>query len=127
MKTNKIDKITARKIIADYADAWITQDPEKIARLFTPDGVYHEYVLEKPYIGHEAIKRYWNDRIIAEENEIKFVLLNVYIENNTVIAEWEATFLYEGKPTLMREVAIMEIVKGKIKSLREYWHSKTLL
>lgn len=126
MNSINIDKKIVENIIAVYADAWITQDPEKIVSIFVPNGIYHEFVLEKPYVGHDEIRKYWIDRIISEESNIQFKLLNLYIDGNTAIAEWDAQFTYNKKMIQIREVAIMEIVGNKIASLREYWHSKDL-
>lgn len=123
-----LDRTIVEKIVAVYADAWTTQDPKKIISIFAPDGSYHEYVLRKSFIGHAEIKKYWEDRIGKEESDIHFKLLNIYIDGNTAIVEWEADFLNNNvqKRMHIREVAILEIVDEKIKSLREYWHSESL-
>jgi len=123
MKCKDINREMVKKIIMDYAEAWITQDPEKIVLIFTPDGIYHEFVLEKPHVGHDAIKKYWQERVVSEESDIKFELLNLYIDGNVAIAEWDVKLRYKDRQTHMREVAILEIHGNKIKSLREYWHS----
>lgn len=126
MQSKNLDRNTVKKIIAIYADAWISQDPEKIISIFTPDGIYHEFVFKKPFIGHAEIKKYWENKVLKEEADIHFKLLNVYIDGNTAIAEWEADFFnnIEQKRIHIREVAILEIVNKKIKSLREYWHQE---
>lgn len=124
MKRKILDKKTVEEIISIYSDAWINQDSNKIISIFTPDAVYHEKVLEKPYVCHKEIKQYWKEKIVKDEKNIDFKLLNIYIDGYVAIVEWEAIFLYKGKKTLIREVAILEIEGSKIKSLREYWHSK---
>lgn len=124
MKRKILDKKTVEKIISIYSDAWVNKDPKKIISIFTPDAVYHEKVLEKPYVCHKEIKQYWKEKIVKNEKNIDFKLLNIYIDGCVAIAEWEAIFSYKGKKTLMREVAILEVEGNKIKSLREYWHSK---
>ena len=124
MKRKTLDKKTVKEIISIYSDAWINQDSKKIISIFTPDAVYHENVLEKPYVCHKEIKQYWKEKIVKKEKNIDFKLLNIYIDGYVAIVEWEANFLYKGKKILMREVVILEIEGNKIKSLREYWHSK---
>lgn len=121
-----VDKKVVEKVIGDYASAWINRDPEAIIKIFTKDGEYHERVLGKPFIGHNEIKQYWKDKVIGEQEDIKFKLLALYIDGDTAIAEWEATF-HDCKmkyDTHMKEVAVLEFKGDKIKSLREYWSSE---
>ena len=58
----------------------------------------------------------------------KFKLLNYYICDHNIIAEWDASFNsnIEKARIHMKEVAILEIKKNKIKSLREYWQSEKI-
>ena len=123
-----INKKTAEKILRIYKEAWIEQDIDKILSIFTKDGVYHERVLKKPIVGHEAIKEYWQTKVCDEQSKIKFKLLNYYICEDTIIAEWDASFNsnIENARIHIKEVAILEISGDKIKSLREYWQSETL-
>jgi nuclear transport factor 2 (NTF2) superfamily protein len=123
-----IDKKTAENILKIYEDAWVNQNPEKIISIFTEDGVYHEKVLEKPFIGHEQIKQYWQSKVVEEQSDINFKLLNYYIDGDTIIAEWDASFYSNEKKARIHiiEVAIMEISENKIRSLREYWQSEVL-
>ncbi|HEX2301636.1 MAG TPA: hypothetical protein VHH34_24550, partial [Pseudonocardiaceae bacterium] len=55
-------------------------------------------------------------------------LLNLYLDGNTAVAEWEAQFddVVQGVRKRMREVAIL-VFEGKlIASLREYWASERM-
>ncbi|MBN2051998.1 nuclear transport factor 2 family protein [Candidatus Woesearchaeota archaeon] len=121
-----VGKKIVAKILKTYEEAWVEQDISKILSIFAKDGIYHERVLEKPFKGHKGIRKYWQSKVVEEQSNIKFQLLNYYIDGNTVIAEWEASFYsnIENAKLHMKEVAILEIEKNKIKSLREYWHSK---
>ncbi len=123
-----IEKELVLKLIETYKKAWIEQDPELIITIFHEDGEYGEYLLKGAYKGHREIKDYWQRKVVEEQSEIKFDLLNLYIDRNTAIAEWDATFFsnIENKTIHLVEVAILEIVDGKIKRLREYWHSERL-
>ena len=121
-----VDKKLALELIKKYRDAWVNQDPNAILKIFTKDAIYHERVLEKPFKGHREIKKYWKNKVVGEQKNIKFKLLSIYIEKDTIIAEWEVNF-YDKKREVnihMKEVAILEIRKDKIKSLREYWSSE---
>ena len=121
-----VTKQTVKNILKKYELAWRNRDSEAIIKLFAKDGTYHERAFEKPFIGHREIKKYWENKVIGEEENITFKLLNVYVDGDIAIAEWLAEFDEVPKKckTTIKEVAIMEIKNGKIKSFREYWHSK---
>ena len=104
----------------------IKQDVDKIISIFTKDGIYHENVLKKPFKGHKEIMAYWQRKVVEEQSNIKFKLLNYYIFDDIVIAEWEASFNsnVENARIHIKEIAILEIKGDKIKSLREYWQSE---
>jgi ketosteroid isomerase-like protein len=126
MQNKSLDKKIVDKIVSIYADAWVSQDPEKIISIFTPDAIYCEDSFEKPFIGHQEIKKYWEEKVVEEQSDIHFKLLNIYIDGNVAIVEWDADFVSNKKKKRIhiREVAILEIIGRKIKSLREYWHMK---
>ena len=121
-----VDIKTAESILKTYEDAWVNQDPEKILSIFKEDGIYHEKVLEKPYIGHEQIRQYWQSKVVEEQSDIQFKLLNYYIDGDVIIAEWDASFNSNLKKARIhiKEVAILEMKGSKIRSLREYWRAE---
>jgi ketosteroid isomerase-like protein len=116
---------TARDILKIYENAWVDQDIDKILSIFAKDATYHEWVLrDQPFKGHQEIAQYWKSKVCDEQSKIEFKLLNYYISGDTLIAEWDAFFNsnVENVRFHIREVAIMKVVNGLIKSLREYWH-----
>ena len=123
-----VDRKLVNQILKTYKDAWVKKDVKKILSIFAKDGIYHERVLEKPHIGCREIKKYWQSKVVEEQSDIKFKLLNSYTDGDTVIAEWDASFYSNIKKARMhiREVAILKIEKGKVKSLKEYWHSEKI-
>ncbi len=121
-----VNKSTAENILKIYEEAWVEQDIDKIISIFHEDGIYHERVLKEPMKGHEEIRKYWKSKVCEEQSNIKFKLLNCYIVENIIIAEWDASFNSNIKNAKihLKEVAIIEIENNKIKSLREYWQSE---
>ena len=117
-----------RAVLDIYLRAWITQDPELIASIFTATATYHERVLGQPVRDRSGIKEYWQTKVVTQQANIEAELLNLYIDGTTAIAEWEARFddLVAGCRKRMREVAILEFVGEKIAGLREYWASEQL-
>lgn len=118
----------AKEILKIYEEAWTNQDIEKILSIFTEDGIYHERVLKEPMKSHKEIAEYWKSKVCEEQSKIEFKLLNFYICDNTIIAEWEASFNSNiiNSQIHMKEVALLEIENDLIKSLREYWQSEKL-
>jgi len=119
-------KQQARQILDTYIRAWETQDPGLIVTIFTSSATYHERVLEDPIPGREAIRRYWQSKVVQAQANIRCQLLNLYLDGDTVIAEWEAEFddLAQGVRKRMREIAVLVFDGQLIASLREYWASK---
>ena len=120
-----VTRKTVIGIINKYKNAWVNRDPEAIVKIFSKNGKYQERVLKRPLIGHSKIKRYWQDKVVGEQKDIKFKLLHLYISGSTAIAEWDARF-YDKKNrdnVHIREIAVLEIKGHKISSLREYWSS----
>lgn len=112
----------AIKLIEVYGKAWETKDPELIATIFTEEATYND-PKEPENIGLEAIKEYWKYKVIGEQDDIKFDLRHVWVDGDTVIAEWHATFK-DIKRNLfidMVEVAIFTVKGDRFSSLREYY------
>lgn len=113
-----------KRQLVTYQKAWQQQDADLILSIFTSDAVYHERTFDQPYVGHEAIRHYWQTKVIAAQANIEFALLHLYIDGDVAIAEWEASF--DDRERSMRrkiqEVAILEFQGELIRSLREYWH-----
>mgnify|MGYP003424671799 FL=1 len=117
-------KEEAIKLIEIYGRAWETRDPELIITLFTEEATYND-PKEPENIGRDAIKKYWETKVIGEQEDIKFKLLHVWVDGETVIAEWFATFkdIKRNLYIEMTEVAIFAVKEGKSSSLREYYKS----
>ena len=121
-----VTRSVATKLLKVYGRAWEGRDPELILTIFAKDAVYKERAYSKHYSGLAGVKKYWTSKVVGEQRDIHFKLLNLFIDGDTVIAEWEARF-YDTKRGIhirFKEAAIMTIRNNKIKELREYWSSK---
>ena len=96
--------------------------------IFTEGATYHERVLEDPIPDRKAIRDYWQSKVVESQANIKVQLLTIYLDGETVIAEWEAEFddLVKGVRKRMREIAVLVFEGGLISSLREYWASEQI-
>jgi len=108
-----------------YGKAWETFDSQGITALFAKDGTYQEKPFKRPYRGHAAIKRYWK-KIGEKEKNVHFTLGKMYVEGDTGIAEWKATFKYrEGSASQeLSGILLATIKRGKIQKFWEYWRRK---
>ena len=121
-------KQDVREILDIYVRAWVGQDPDLIVTIFTEGATYHERVLQAPIPNRDAIRRYWETKVVKSQANIKCEVLNVYLDGDTAIAEWEAEFddLAQRVRKRMREIAVLTFENRKITSLREYWSSETV-
>ena len=115
-------KEEATNLIEIYGRAWETRDPDLIVTIFSDDATYND-PKEPLNIGRDAIRAYWISKVIGEQDDIHFHLRNVWVDGETVIAEWDAEFV-DTKRNLqinMTEVAIFATKDKKFSSLREYY------
>lgn len=118
----------ARDVIDTYIRAWEGQDPDLIVTIFTESATYHERVLKDPIPDRNAIRDYWQSKVVESQADIRVRPLNVYLDGETVIVEWLAEFddLAEGIRKRMQEIAVLTFEGGLISSLREYWASEQI-
>ena len=124
----RLTKQQARDVLGVYIKAWETQDPDLIVTIFTPDATYHERVLQDPIPDRKAIRRYWETKVVQSQANITCRLLSLYLDGNTVIAEWLAEFddVVKGERKRMLEIAVLTFEGELISSLREYWASEAV-
>lgn len=123
-----LTKQDVRDVIAVYIRAWETQDPDLIVTIFTPDATYHERVMKDPIPNRDAIRQYWQEKVVGAQANISCQLVNLYLDGDTAIAEWVAEFddLAQGVRKRMKEIAVLAFEGRQIASLREYWASETV-
>ena len=123
--------------VNEYGAAWVAQDAERIAALFTTDASYVERPFDEAgtFCGKEAIQQYWTRQVGAHQTNIRFRQLDRDLlwdaERHTALAKWEAAFdkrRGDGttRPCHFVQVAVLRFaLSGKIEFLEEYWHSTT--
>jgi hypothetical protein len=121
-----LTKQDVRNVIDVYIRAWVEQDPDLIETIFTDTATYHERIFEASIKDRSGIRAYWKAKVVESQANIECELLNLYLDGNTAIAEWEAEFddLVQDVRKRMREVAILVFEGRLIASLREYWVSQ---
>ena len=123
-----LTKQQVREVLDIYIQAWEDQDPALIGTIFTERATYHERVMGEPIRGRDGIRDYWQTKVVGTQANITCELLNLYLDDGTAIAEWEATFDDTAQQVRkrMREVALLTFDGSLIASLREYWASEEL-
>jgi len=121
-----VSKKTIKKLMDKYKEAWETCDPDIIVSIFTEDGTYSERAFEKPFVGHKSIRKYWEDKVVGEQEDVSFKVTNTYIDGNTAIVEFSTEFRDKVKKcwTKLKSIAVFNVKNGKMQNWREYWHSK---
>jgi hypothetical protein len=117
-----------RSVIDTYIRAWETQDPDLIITIFTDTATYHERVLEAPIENRDGIRSYWQTKVVESQARVSCRLLNLYLDGDTAIVEWEAEFddVPRRVRKRIREVAILDFEGPLIARLREYWASEAI-
>lgn len=117
-------KQKAQQLLEIYGKAWMTKDPDLIVTIFTEDAVYND-PHEPENIGRDAIRAYWISKVVSEQDDITFDLKNVWVDGDTVIAEWHATFkdIKRNLRVELKETGIFSVDGDKFSSLREYYKS----
>lgn len=123
-----LTKQRVRDVVDIYIRAWVDQNPDLIITIFTENATYHERVFEEPIRDREGIRAYWQAKVVEAQRDIRCELLNLYLDGNTAIAEWEVRFhdVPQRSYKRMREVAILVFEGQSIASLREYWASERI-
>ena len=86
-------KESALELLNIYGKAWVTQDPDLILSIFTPSAIYND-PHEPENHGHEGIRKYWLEKVVGQQKDISFKLLNCWVAEGggTIVAEWHAKF-----------------------------------
>lgn len=121
---NNMTHEQATKLIDIYGQAWMNQDVDLILSIFTREATYFDPA-EGVVQGHAGIKNYWQTKVLDSQRNIHFKLLHLWVDNDTVVAEWEASFndIKRNLHIDMVEVAIFDCDGDKFSSLREYYRS----
>ena len=85
-----LTKQQVREVLDVYIRAWEGQDPDLIGTIFTEGASYHERVMGEPIRGRDGIRDYWQTKVVGTQANITCELLNLYLDDGTAIAEWEA-------------------------------------
>ncbi len=112
-------------VVEEMIAAWNARDGDRIADLFTEDGVLHSMMID-PIVGRETIRpriKFLVDN--ATHMEIK--PRTIAVVGDTVFLERTDNFTFKGHAGSVPVVGVLEIEGGKVKVWREYYDRAELL
>lgn len=117
----------AQKIqfIRDMFAAWMRQDWNVAAEVFTPDGVM-ESMMVPPWKGPDAIRA----MCVEIGHHAKNIVINIKkigVVDGAVITERVDTFFWDGNKVAYPTVGIFEFENGRIKHWKEYFDRDFML
>ena len=116
-------------IIKDFLTCFEAKDADRLASFLHPDVVFLNYG-DPEVRGKNAVRETWN-RLFSNFGALRFETVHQAVNGNVVIAEQIHNIaLPFGKLTPIMNMAIYEIVDGKIAAWRDYTdsaHAKKLL
>ncbi|WP_233353967.1 SgcJ/EcaC family oxidoreductase [Algimonas arctica] len=124
MAANELD---AHKIavVEEMITAWNEKEWNKIADLFTEDGVLHSMMID-PINGREAIRKRINN--MGEGlSEITLNIRNIGVINDAVFIERTDEFVYNGHAGKVPVVGVLIVEGDLVKEWREYYDRAELL
>lgn len=89
-----ITESDARTWIEAYGQAWVTRDPDRIVRLFTPDATYRERRFQPALKGIDAIRNYWEVIVVASQRDVSFEPDFVAVAGDQAVIHWTAQFTW---------------------------------
>jgi len=78
--------------VAAYGDAWMTREPDRIVRLFTPDATYRERRFRAAIQGADAIRSYWQDLVHDLQRDVHFQPEQIVVAGNQAFVHWSSHF-----------------------------------
>lgn len=125
MVTEMMDRSeTSLGVARAMIDAWRALDWNRVANLFSDDGVLQVVPL-KPYAGRAAIKAHL-DQIASGIERLDFKVKHLNAIGHIVLFERADEFVYKGRTASVPVVGIMEISDGHVRAWREYMDLATM-
>ena len=124
-KENKVAEDPNVAVVMEMIEAWNARDGDKIADLFTEDGVLHSMMID-PIKGRENIR----PRIkflVDNATYMKIEPRNIATTGNSVFLERTDNFTFKGHTGSVPVVGVLDIKDGKVAEWREYYDRAELL
>jgi len=115
------------KWLAAYGLAWEEGDHQKAADLYAEGASYQETPFDKPMVGKEAVRDYWQSGAGTNQRYISFSYRILSVQGNKGIAHWQASFLRvnSGSWVELDGILVAEFDEaGLCTDFKEWWHRR---
>ena len=121
---NNMEKSQILTLIEKAKDAWIAQDADTLAQLFTPDGEI--IVPGQKWQGQTKIREEVT-RFAQQYSDVKINIIRIITENNQATVEWhyEDTEKATSRRNKADDVIVIDFKDCRISRWREYFDTKT--
>lgn len=124
-------RIPEQKVLASllelYFEAWQAQSVDLLERIFAPDAEYHEKPYDPPLLGLDAIRHYWQEKVLPQR-DVHVQVIRFGYSHNDAFAEWEARFGLEGQRVRVNGMLVLtvDLQTRRVTALHEYFRSQGL-
>lgn len=114
-----------RSVIKQARDAWVRQDANTLAGLFTPDGEL--IVPGSRWQGQTRIREEVN-RFAQQSSGVQIDIRRIILAEDSAVVEWhyEDTERATGQRNVADDAIVIDFKDGRIKRWREYFDTKPL-
>ena len=116
--------------VTDWLDslrnAWLSDDPEAISKLFSADSAYHQGPFGVPHRGRHEIEKHWT-RTLAQQRKQLIWFGPPVVSGDRAAVEWWCIVrdAQTEKPRTASGCVMLKFDEsGHCTSLREYWHGE---
>lgn len=121
----------AKSVIEQMFDAWNSRDADKVAALFSEDGVYEDVAAGHISRGRAEVRK-WAAGAFADIENFKIEVVSSSFHSGGGVAEWvwsgtDKGLFKTGKNFSVRGVSIIEVRRGKISRYKEFYDFSTVM
>jgi ketosteroid isomerase-like protein len=121
-----VDAAAARLWLDRYFAAWVSNDPDDVAALFTDDAVYAVSPFAEPWVGRDEIVRRWTD---GRQEDVEHASEVLAVDGDVVLAHWNVRARNGGDPVPHEWDGILLLrfaVDGRCADHREWYATRDL-
>jgi uncharacterized protein (TIGR02246 family) len=120
-----MDESTARAWLDALRRAWLAQDANAMADLFTDDAISQTDPFKTPVRGRDNLHKgfaWW----MKDQREIQMTIGNVDVIGNRFYAEIDASWIVAstGEKINERGLLVCDLVANRARVMREFWKTK---
>jgi uncharacterized protein (TIGR02246 family) len=115
-----------RSWLDGYERAWLSNDPDRVAALFTEDAVYAVNPFREPWRGREEIVERWTADPQQQE-DVQIRLKPLAVNGDIGVAHWRASYVQRSWPAARIEmdgILLLEFADDGRCRLHREWYAR---